>query len=100
VLAQKLADYKRFSMAVANFDVPRIQALVSMAMCSGTSISTITQKIHNAFCGLYRPKSFGENDIASAILVLRIGGRNLLWVLSQSHGLPSIRTIYNRMNFT
>jgi hypothetical protein len=43
-------------------------------MQSGASIGTITQKIYSAFLGLYSPKSFGPDDIASALLVLRIGG--------------------------
>jgi hypothetical protein len=99
-LTNKLTDYKRFFVAAANHDVPRLQSLISTAVRSGAGINAITRKIESAFAGLYIPKSFSQAEMDLAQLILRLGGRQLLYALSHSLGLPSLRTIYNHMNLT
>jgi hypothetical protein len=99
-LTNKLMDYKRFFMAAANHDVPRLQSLISTAVQSGAGINAITRKIESTFAGLYIPKSFSQAEMDLAQLVLRLGGRQLLYALSHSLGLPSLCMIYNHMNLT
>ncbi|KAH9911592.1 hypothetical protein B0H21DRAFT_887504, partial [Amylocystis lapponica] len=45
VAARKLSDCRRFAMAIAEMDVPRVQVIVQTALRKGSSLSRIVNKI-------------------------------------------------------
>ncbi|KAJ7578134.1 hypothetical protein C8J56DRAFT_711788, partial [Mycena floridula] len=87
-------------MAMAENDVPRLNALVSTCIRSGAGVKTMTEKIAQAFAGNYSPKVFTPKDMELSLLVLRLGGRPLLHALNHALNLPSVRTLYRHMKFT
>ncbi|KAH9913947.1 hypothetical protein B0H21DRAFT_805153 [Amylocystis lapponica] len=101
VAARKLSDCRRFAMAIAEMDVPRVQVIVQTALRKGSSLSRIVNKIEEAFEGLYQPRGqYSERDVDVATLAYRIGGRSLLYSLNHSIGLPSLRTLRKYSAFT
>ncbi|KAJ7575717.1 hypothetical protein C8J56DRAFT_900687 [Mycena floridula] len=86
--ARKLVNCRAFIMAVAENDVPRLNALVSTCVRSGAGVKTMTAKIAQAFAGNYSPKVFTPKDMELSLLVLRLGGRSLLHALNHALNLP------------
>ncbi|KAI1784985.1 hypothetical protein LXA43DRAFT_900727, partial [Ganoderma leucocontextum] len=95
-----LEDARRFQMAVATTDVPRVRQLVDQAMKDGSSLSAITSKIELAGAGLYEARGYDETDYDIALLILRSGGRALLHSLSEQTRLPSVRQLKRENIFT
>lgn len=62
-------------------------------------IDTMISKLSLAFQGLYRGRGYREHDFDLALLIFRIGGRQLLRVLSSEIGLPSLRRLRSTMSF-
>ncbi|KAG1841139.1 hypothetical protein DFJ58DRAFT_732592 [Suillus subalutaceus] len=96
----QLDDYHRLLMAISEKDIPRLHQVVNVALRNGTSIREIVNKLEDALEGVYPPRGYGANDLDIATLVLQIGGHQLLFVLNQGLGLPSIRTLRTRSTFT
>ncbi|KAJ7177322.1 hypothetical protein C8R43DRAFT_1118326 [Mycena crocata] len=96
----KISDSKRFLFAVATKNVPRLSSPVSTCIQAGASFRAITQKIETALLGNYRAFDYDEEDLDLGLLAVRLGGRSLLYSLNHSVGLPSIRTVYSRLNLT
>jgi hypothetical protein len=90
---RKLDDCKRFVMAVATGDIPRLQQLVRQGLKEGASISTIISKIEQALDDTYHARGYKLKDFDIALLVFRLGGRKLLYALSKYISVPSIRAL-------
>ncbi|KAI0054409.1 hypothetical protein BV25DRAFT_1949134 [Artomyces pyxidatus] len=99
-LFSRVSDHRRFVMALAENDVPRLRKLLQHAMTRGSSIQTITRKLADAVDGLYSARGFDLRDYDLATLVYRIGGRTLLFSMSHAYGLPSLRALRNSFSFT
>ncbi|KAK7012531.1 hypothetical protein R3P38DRAFT_3588444 [Favolaschia claudopus] len=97
--ARKMGDYERFVMAIAENDVPRVNALLSTALRNGASINTIVSQILESVQGLRSTKGFTDFELDLSTLVFRVGGNSLLYALNHALGLPSLRTINNSTNF-
>ncbi|KAM5529996.1 hypothetical protein V8D89_010026 [Ganoderma adspersum] len=97
---QKLDDYHRFVMAVATADVPRLNQLVSRGMKEKAGIGKIISRIEDALNGAYQARGYDSDDHDMALLVLRLGGRKLLYAMSQYIALPSLRSLRRATTFT
>ncbi|KAK7063420.1 hypothetical protein R3P38DRAFT_2492280 [Favolaschia claudopus] len=97
--ARKMGDYERLVMAIAENDVPRVNALLSTALRNGASINTIVSQILESVQGLRSTKGFTDFELDLSTLVFRVGGNSLLYALNHALGLPSLRTINNSTNF-
>lgn len=87
-------------MALGTGDLSRTHQLIRQGIKNGASISRIIQRIENSLAGVYRPRGYTEDDTDTALMVLRLGGRKLLYALSQHIGLPSLRTLRRKAAFT
>ncbi|KAK6981400.1 hypothetical protein R3P38DRAFT_2578449 [Favolaschia claudopus] len=97
--ARKMGDYERLMIAIAENDVPRINALLSTAIRNGASVNTIIAQITEAVRGLRSTKGFTQLEHDLSLLIYRIGGQSLLYSLNHALGLPSLRTIGNSAHF-
>ncbi|KAK7015827.1 hypothetical protein R3P38DRAFT_2543278 [Favolaschia claudopus] len=97
--ARKMGDYERLVMAIAENDVPRINALLNTALRNGASVNTIIAQITEAVQGLRSTKGFTQFEHDLSLLIYRIGGNSLLYSLNHALGLPSLRTIGNSAHF-
>lgn len=94
VLNSRIQDYKRIMMLIASNDIPRLNQIISITLRHGSSATAIAAQIQRAIDGLYSPRGgFTQRDLDVAFLCQAIGGRRLLYSLSQSHGLPSETTV-------
>ncbi|KII88930.1 hypothetical protein PLICRDRAFT_29388 [Plicaturopsis crispa FD-325 SS-3] len=98
-LLKQLDDHRRFLMAVATGDVPRLQQLVRQALKENASVSKIVSKIEDGLVGTYVARGYEEVDRAVSTLVLRLGGRKLLYALSHYIALPSVRALQRAEHF-
>ncbi|KAG1862950.1 hypothetical protein C8R48DRAFT_748149 [Suillus tomentosus] len=96
----QLDDYNRLLMAVSERDIPRLQQIINVALCNGASVRQVVNKLEDALEGAYHPRGYDANDLDIATLVYRLGGRQLLFALSQKLAIPSLRTLRTRSAFT
>lgn len=96
----QLDDYNRLLMAISEKDIPRIHQIVDVALRHGSSVREVVNKLEDALEGAYTPRGYGADDLDIATLVFRLGGRQLLFALHQSLGLPSLRTLRTKSTFT
>lgn len=87
-------------MAVAENKVPRIQQLLQQGVKTGASVSKIIGKLEASLCGVYQARGYSTDDYDIALLVLRLGGRKLLYAMSKHIAIPSIRTLRRHSVFT
>ncbi|KIO07203.1 hypothetical protein M404DRAFT_50423, partial [Pisolithus tinctorius Marx 270] len=88
-MPSSLEDHTSLVMALLDHDVPWLRQLLQTSLHNGTSIRTILRMIEDALEHGYRPKNHGTDAIDLALLVYRLGGANLLFVLNQRLALPS-----------
>ena len=100
LLLSKLDDHKRLVMAVAENEVPRIHQLLRQALKEGAGVSKILAKLEDGLCGVYHARGYSADDRDIALLVLRLGGRKLLYAMSQHISIPSIRYLRHHSAFT
>ncbi|KDQ54169.1 hypothetical protein JAAARDRAFT_182553 [Jaapia argillacea MUCL 33604] len=99
-LMQRVQDCRRFLMAVATGDVPRLQQLIRQALKEGASLSKIISKLKDSLLGIYHARGYDTTDFDIALLVFHLGGRKLLYALSHYISIPSITAIKNHKTFT
>ncbi|KAG1719742.1 hypothetical protein EDB19DRAFT_1647796 [Suillus lakei] len=96
----QLDDYSRLLMAISEQDIPRLRQIINVALRNGAGVREIVNKLEDALEGVYCPRGYGASDLDIVTLVFRLGGRQLLFALNQSLGLPSICTLRTRSTFT
>ncbi|KAM5537691.1 hypothetical protein V8D89_008640 [Ganoderma adspersum] len=97
---QKLDDYHHFVMAIATADIPHLHQLMLCGMKEKASIGKIISHIEDALTGAYQAWGYSSDDHDMALLVLHLGGRKLLYVMSQYIALPSLRSLRHATMFT
>ncbi len=97
---KKLEDHHRFMMAVATRDVPRLSQLVKCALKEKAGVGQIVSRIEDSLSGVYQSRGYNSDDQDISLLVLWLGGRKLLYALSQHIAIPSIRTLRRAASFT
>ncbi|KAG1842366.1 hypothetical protein DFJ58DRAFT_844681 [Suillus subalutaceus] len=78
-------------MAISEKDIPHIHQIVDVALCHGSSMQEVVNKLEDALECAYTPQGYGTDDLDIATLVFRLGGHQLLFALNQSLGLPSLQ---------
>ena len=98
----RIDNYERFKLLLASCNVERIQTLIKVCINNGESLNKIIYKINQASNELYKPKSWTQDDIDLAVLVLRIGGPALLYAFNKQNKLPCTsfisKTLNNKVN--
>jgi hypothetical protein len=92
-LTKKMSLTKQIFTLLATQDVPRLQQLLALCFRQGWGMQGILLKIGAAAQGLYKAAQYSKTDVDVATLVLRLGGRKLLFTLSKTHGLCSKNTV-------
>lgn len=95
-LLEKLSDYKRFVMAIATMDVPRLKQLIRVALARNVSISRLIRLLQDAVEGTYSARGYMDDDIDLGVLVYRLGGPKLVYAMGHGAGLPSLTAIKKR----
>ncbi|KAG2131407.1 uncharacterized protein EDB93DRAFT_1243134 [Suillus bovinus] len=96
----QLDDYNQLLMAISEKDIPYIHQIIDIALRHGSSVQEVVNKLEDALEGAYTPRGYGADDLNIATLVFRLGGRQLLFALNQSLGLPSLHTLCSKLIFT
>ncbi|KAG2029090.1 hypothetical protein BDR03DRAFT_1051571, partial [Suillus americanus] len=96
----QLDNYNCLLMAISEKDIPCIHQIVDVALCHGSSVREVVNKLKDALEGAYTPRGYGTDDLDITTLIFRLGGRQLLFALNQSLGLPSLRTLCTKSTFT
>ncbi|KAG1802537.1 hypothetical protein EV424DRAFT_1474664 [Suillus variegatus] len=65
-------------MALSQSDIPWLRNLLQTALKNGASIRTILRAIEDALERGYRPRGHSQDTLDLSLLILRLGGRNLL----------------------
>ncbi|KAF8142295.1 hypothetical protein K438DRAFT_1635851 [Mycena galopus ATCC 62051] len=60
--ARCMTDFKRFLMALATHDIPRLHYLIRIAVKQGVSVEEIIWRVEEAAKHLYSAKSFTETE--------------------------------------
>ena len=95
VTANKRATLNdRFMNTIASNDIPRLHILLQVCKDKGMGMRSILGRIDDAI--IYKPKKYGEEDWDKALLVLRIGGPKLLYLLQVTDGYPSLRGVQSK----
>ena len=75
-------------------DVPRLQQLISTALANNISITKITERIAAASEGRYNPKGFTRDELLESLMILRMGGKRLLYLVQHARGGVSRSYLY------
>jgi hypothetical protein len=84
--------------ALAFKDVPALGRLIAVSLQAGRGLREIMRRIQLARDGLYSVKSYSQNDMDIASMFLIFGGPKLVFAMSKSLKLPSLRTIQSKSN--
>ncbi len=77
-----------------------MQQMVRQGLKEKAGISQIVARIESGITGVYRARGYSEGDHDVALLVLRLGGRRLLYALNHRIGIPSLRALRRKAAFT
>jgi hypothetical protein len=91
--SKRMSDHKRFLMALATHDIPRLHHLIRIAIKQGAGIEEILWRIEDAAKRLYNVKSFSTTEKKFMRLIKRMAGRKAVYAMSKFLGLPSRTTI-------
>ena len=69
-----LNAYKKFVTALGDTKVDQVDALIRAGLNRGEGIHGMIERLDRANQGLYKPKSFTEEERLRGILFLRLGG--------------------------
>ncbi|KIJ36456.1 hypothetical protein M422DRAFT_77421, partial [Sphaerobolus stellatus SS14] len=92
-LLSVIGDHKRFAMAVATHDVPRIHQLVKTAIENNASPREIVRRIENSMAGLMKTCSYEAKDFDLGLLCWQLGGPKLVYALQRAGVSPALSTI-------
>ncbi|KAF6747646.1 hypothetical protein DFP72DRAFT_821447 [Ephemerocybe angulata] len=90
-----LSMYQRLTVAIASKDIPRIARVIHAGLQRRKGIAGILEKVTEAAQGVYKVKSFSENERMLGTLLWRIGGARVGHILHRALGLPSVGSLRN-----
>ncbi|KAF5376672.1 hypothetical protein D9615_007901 [Tricholomella constricta] len=96
--ATSLSDHKRFLNAVAAQKVERLDRIIRVGLNQKQSISSLLEQCLKAAKGLYKPKTFEEEDYMRGLLLWKLGGNRVAEIAHRSLGLPGITTLRKRIS--
>ncbi|KAJ7064061.1 hypothetical protein C8F01DRAFT_1022169, partial [Mycena amicta] len=88
-----LDDHKRFVRAIASGKFENVARLVRVCLGRNMGIRGVLSSYDRAARGLYKPKSYTEEDHLRTVLFWRMGGNRLADLAHRALGLPSTSTV-------
>lgn len=88
-----LEDSKRLIVAIAEENVPRVARVVHVALTQKRGLAGILEKVMEAARGVYKVKSFQEQDRDLGRLLWRLGGDRLGHIVQRALGMPSVSAL-------
>ncbi|KAG8750285.1 hypothetical protein FRC11_010563 [Ceratobasidium sp. 423] len=85
-------------VAISESDDVAVGRLIQTALRNNAGPKTIISRIVEAHKGLFHPRNYSQKSFDLAVLVHKIGGPRLLFALAEAMSLPSLSTIYRRVN--
>lgn len=87
-------------MAIASGDPRGVKHLIVQGLKDRVSISELIKRVDESVEGVYHVRGYSAFDFDLALLILRLGGRKLLYAMNQCLALPSIRALRRARQFT
>jgi hypothetical protein len=94
--ATALSDHKRLLIAMASGKVARLDAVLRIGLQQKKGIKGLLASLEAAAQGLYRPKSFTEEEDMRALLFWRLGGNRVANIYQRSLNGPSVSYLRRR----
>jgi hypothetical protein len=88
-----LTDYKQFANAIAQGSTPQIAWVVHVGLKQKQGIAAILEKVIEAGKGVYKVKSFTEQERLLGTLLWRLGGDQVGHIIHRALGLPGVNTL-------
>ncbi|KAI0030466.1 hypothetical protein K488DRAFT_87728 [Vararia minispora EC-137] len=88
-----LSTHKSILRAIASKRLPNVNQALRVAMRQGMSASAILQVITDISTGKYKPKGFTDDNRRIALVLLHLGGRQVLDFAHLALGLPATSTV-------
>ena len=90
---RRLEVDNHFVAAILSNKSARVDQLIRVYSNRGASQIAITEVIQKASAGLLKVYSYTQSEIEMATILLRTGGRKLLYAANHGFGLPNICVI-------
>ena len=81
-------------MAMSEGKVNRLDVLLRAGLNHGVGVRGMMGLLDRARKGLYKPKTFTEEDMSRGLLFLRLGGARVARLAHQTLGTPSRSTLH------
>jgi hypothetical protein len=88
-----LSDYKRLVVAVSTGSVARVDTILHVALKQKRGIVAALEQVKAAAIGVYKVKSFTEQERMLAMLLWRLGGDRVGHIAQCALGTPSVGTL-------
>jgi hypothetical protein len=85
-----LSDHKHLLIAMASGKVARLDAVIRIGLQQKKGVGGLLAPLEAAAQGLYRPKSFTEEEDMRALLFWRLGGNRVANIYQRSLNGPSV----------
>ena len=99
--ARTVGQYKQLVMAMSEGNVNRLDALLRAGLNRGLGVRGMIELLDRARKGLYKPRSFTEEEMSRGLLFLRLGGARVASLAHLTLGAPTRSTLrYARSTVT
>ncbi|KAH9937097.1 uncharacterized protein B0H18DRAFT_925397 [Fomitopsis serialis] len=87
-------------MAIASGDPRGVKHLIMQGLKERVSTNELIKRVDESIEGFYHARGYTAFDFDLALLILRLGGRKLLYAMNQCLAIPSIRALRRARRFT
>ncbi len=91
--ARTVGQYEQLVMAMSEGTVNRLDALLRAGLNRGMGVRGMMELLDRARKGLYKPKSFTEEEMSCGLLFLRLGRARVASLAHQTLGMPTLSTL-------
>lgn len=84
-------------LAIASGKDVNVSQLINIGLRQNRSIAAITRNDHAAAKGMYRPKSYTEEEDMKGLLLFKLGGSRVAGIAHCALGLPAVSTLQSRV---
>jgi hypothetical protein len=91
-----LSDQKRLLMAIASGKVNRVDRLIAIGLGQKKGVRGLLEAYLEAATGVYKPKSFTEEEDMKNILIWRLSGNRVAHINHRANGAQSVSYLRRR----
>ncbi|KAF9006383.1 hypothetical protein BDZ89DRAFT_1233208 [Hymenopellis radicata] len=91
-----LDAHKEWMMAIGSGKVERVDKLVKVGLRRGAGVKGLLKLYDRAARGVYRPRSYTEEDDYRALLMWRLGGTRVATIAHRALDMPSVDVVRRR----